>query len=56
MDVYVQKNKLFGDYLYVVYMDGQVIEKLFLYTHPPLSWSDQLDMARLYQEALEYWK
>lgn len=48
MDVWVAE----GSGYYTVWVDGVIYETLWLRKGPPLTWSQQLDMAGYYREGL----
>lgn len=49
MDVWVAE----GSGYYTVWVDGVIYETLWLRKGPPLTWSQQLDMAGYYREGLQ---
>lgn len=55
MNVFVREDKIFGDFLYTVLVDGEVYHRMMLYTGPPLTPSELEDMAAYYREALDTW-
>jgi hypothetical protein len=51
MDVHLTEANLFGEYLYQVWVDGEVYDKFFSKT--PLTNSQMIDVAAGYREGLE---
>lgn len=51
MDVHLTETKLFGEFLYQVWYEGQVYDHFFSKT--PLTRSEMVDVARGYEEGLD---
>jgi hypothetical protein len=50
-EVYVTEVNLFGEYMYLVVVDGKKYDQMF--SKSRLTWQDQRDMAKYYREALD---
>ena len=52
-DVYVRAFKYGGSWIYQVMVDGKVYDTMTLWTGPPLTQSQLIDVAQGYEEALD---
>ena len=56
MDVYVREEWTYGGQAYyTVWVDGQLYDNFTLTKKPLLTWSQQIDVANGYKEALEHY-
>lgn len=54
VDVYVTETKYGPEWIYDVWVDGKMYDRFYLRFGPPLTWSQQWDVAEGYREGLSW--